>query len=287
MRKRPANPALARPALEPVDVGVHHRLHVGVEAGGRPALVLARERERSPTMPRRAASGKRLSSHVDDRQLVRGIDVRVQQAHGDARARPLARRPSAAAARAPRASVEQRLAHRCRRWSTRSSTSKRNGRGTSGGGKRDAQVEEVVALLHRDVEHVAKSARDDHGRGRAATLDHRIGHERGAVHDHRHVGRRDAGLPGHREDAVEHRFLGRLGRGERLVRDDLVGRASSKRAKSVKVPPMSIADAISHLRRFLFVCGCGLRDARPRAVEDVAQALDGAVHVVGGDARGR
>jgi hypothetical protein len=112
--------------------------------------------------------------------------------------------------------------------------------------KADAQVEQVVALLHRDVEHVPKSARDEHGGGRAAPLDDGVGHERGSVHDHRHVGWGNTCLLRHGAHTVEDRLLRRLRRGQRLVRDDFAPRVveeSEVGKRTADVDP----DAITHL----------------------------------------
>src|SRR5258708_26955526 len=47
---------------------------------------------------------------------------------------------------------------------------------------RSPQIEEIVAALESDIEHVAKSRGDDHRRRGALALDDRVGDERSEEH---------------------------------------------------------------------------------------------------------
>src|SRR5438067_8063882 len=80
------------------------------------------------------------------------------------------------------------------------------------------QIVVLVALLEAHLEHVAKAGRGDEGGARALALDQRIGREGRAVEQHLDLARRNARFSEQRGDAVEHRALGRLVRGEELPR---------------------------------------------------------------------
>ena len=112
--------------------------------------------------------------------------------------------------------------------------------------KAQAEVKQVVAALHRDVQNITKSARHDHCGGRALALDDRIGDERGAMHDHRHIGRPNAGTTGEDVDARDD-GLGRIGGcRERLVGDDLARVIVEEREIGERSADVD-ADAMEHL----------------------------------------
>ncbi len=106
--------------------------------------------------------------------------------------------------------------------SMRSATSRRWRRGTSGSGKLQEQVVDVVALLGAHLEDVAEAARGDQAETRAAALDQGVGDQRGAVHDVADVGEREpaacssSARPSERAD----RWVVR--RGQALVQADVV-----------------------------------------------------------------
>ena len=155
---------------------MHDGLHISVEACCRPALVFANVREDG----RRRGDGQRrkmLREPFDRRVLVPRVDVRMQEAHRDrldallvygatqSRQRRVElehRLLAAIVAHAPADLEAQRARHHGRR-------------------ELQAQVEQVVAPLHRDLEHVAEAAVDQHRGPRALALDDGVGDERRAM----------------------------------------------------------------------------------------------------------
>ena len=80
----------------------------------------------------------------------------------------------------------------------------------------DQKIILVVAMLVGHLQRIAEARGGDEADLGAAPLDHRVGGERGAVHDHGDLGSRDAGLRQQARDALDHRALGLVGRGEQL-----------------------------------------------------------------------
>ena len=80
-----------------------------------------------------------------------------------------------------------------------------------------AQVEQVVAALEAHIEDVAEAGGCQHAGYRAAALDHRIGDERGAVHDIADVADRHAVASQQLPGALDHGLRRIVRRGETLV----------------------------------------------------------------------
>ena len=84
-------------------------------------------------------------------------------------------------------------------------------------GKAQEQIVDIVPLLGPHLEDVAKSGRGDEPDARAAALDDRIGHQRGAMHDSGHETRSDP-RPGEREPCAHHRGIRGIARCRQLLR---------------------------------------------------------------------
>ena len=179
----------AQLALEPAEIGRHQRLHIGVAAGRDAARIFAELRHHV-----RGDRDRHVRQHLrDDRgraALMRGIAIGVEEADRDRLRARLAQRARRAA---HRLLVERRddgavAVDALRHFEPAASRHQRVGEG-------EEQVVDVVALLGAGFEHVAEPGRGDQPELRALALDQRIGDERGAVHDFRHVSQRSPHAP--------------------------------------------------------------------------------------------
>ena len=143
-----------------------------------------------------------------DALLVRGIDVGVQQAHGDdvGAARLRARRP-AVDARLASSGVEHRGPSASSRSATPNVSAGR--RSAAAAARRCCRARAASAGRSQDV---LEAARRDQRDARALALEHRVGRDRRSVHD---VGRRRRGSAVC--DAGENRARRIVGRGAQLV----------------------------------------------------------------------
>ena len=85
----------------------------------------------------------------------------------------------------------------------------------------DVQVVLVVAALVAEGEHVAEALGGQQGGPGALALDHRIGGERRAMHQQRHIRRGEPGLLQHQRHAFQQPLLRRGGGGQDLGRPAL------------------------------------------------------------------
>ena len=85
-------------------------------------------------------------------------------------------------------------------------------------GEDQAEIEEVVAPLHRDIEDVAEPLAHQHAGLGALALDHRVGDQSSAVDDAFQLGDVDSVAGQHHLQALQHRF-GRIARRRQLLVD--------------------------------------------------------------------
>ena len=213
--ERAAEARLAQAKLQIAQVARHDRLHVGVGAGGGEALVLAHlrrhlGRERDPEVR------QRVLQDVADPSLVRRVDVGVQEADRGA-LDTLGGEPGGRG-------CDRRLVER----------QDRIARGVEplGDGETPLPGHQRHRLLHVDVvlletalrahlDGIAETLGGDQRGARALALDHRVGGERGAVDDQRHLVRGDAARLHRLREALAHAFFGRVGCRQHLRREPL------------------------------------------------------------------
>jgi len=186
--------------LEPFEVAVEHGLGVGIDGGRGPALELAHVREDV----RRGGDEKGGSGFAQNMRcphLVRWIGVGVQETDGDGFDAKLA---EASGCRLNRGLIERALDAAVKPNALRylEPQPARHQRGRIF----DAQIEQIVAPLEAHIENVAEAGRRQHAGDGTAALDHRVGDERGAVHDVANVGDGDGFALQQGVDAVEYRF---------------------------------------------------------------------------------
>ena len=234
----PAIPALAQRRLQSVQVRAHRRHDVPVHDGRRRALVLT-ERRRDFVGERHRDVRRFLGRQLSQAPLVRGIEIRVEQADRERRDPARDQR----ADRAPRIVFVERIAHRAvgehalRHLPDQPARDERRR-------LLDLEVVHLIALLAPDDQHVAEAARREETDAFGLALDDDVRAERGAVHRVDEVAPRHAGA---RDQLVEPGQTGlrRIGirreplRGVELTRGRLQDEVG-ERAAHVE------ADAIAH-----------------------------------------
>ena len=208
--QRAAEPLAPQQRLEAGEIAPDHRLHIGVGAGGREALVFAhlgrhlgRQRDGDAGQPcREDVAGALLVRRVGEAVQIAdrdALDAGGGEPVGEALDRGLVERDHGAAARVDplRHDKAQPARHQGRR-------------------QVDIDVVLLEAVLVADLDRVAEAfGRDQRGPG-ALALDDRVGRERRAVDDDRQVARREPRLPQHRADRGDDGALRRLRRGQHL-----------------------------------------------------------------------
>ena len=233
--RRRRHPARGQRLLEALEVAPHLRLHVGVEHRQRRALVLARlgpdvgrDTDRQPGAP--------LLGHGFALPLVRGVAVGVQQGDDqplDAPARPAAGRPRA---RLASSSGVSRLPSARRRSRTSATRARGHQRQRAGA----VQIERVRQPEALELEDVAESLGDEQAQPGAGALDQRVHGDRGAVHDGRRSRARSTWCSAARRSRPSRTASANSCGVEGTFRPMSSPVRVSKRAKSVKVPPMSM-----------------------------------------------
>ena len=131
---------------------------------------------------------------------------------------------------------------------------------------RGEEIVDVVELLDADLQHIAEALRGQQRRTRAAPLDQRVGHERGAVDDLGDLTWLDAGQLQQLAPALEHRACRTLGVGEYLMYSrhsplrDVEERQIGKRAPNIDADGVPWRGHVSSL----------LSPGRPRGLDDGA-----------------
>jgi hypothetical protein len=205
-------PDFRKARLEPVQIAPHQRLHIGVGAGRAGALELA-DLGRDLAGQGQRHIRIRASHDLGGAPFMRGIAVGVHERDRD--------RLDAVALdhlahdRGDRLLVEphQDLALEIHALPDLAPAMARH----QGRRRFEKQVVEVVTGLAPDLDHVAKARGGDQADGRAGALDHRIGDQRGAVHDAVHFGSRNIRLPQYARDAGDDRFARVVRRREQLA----------------------------------------------------------------------
>jgi hypothetical protein len=185
-----------QPHLEPVEIAPHQRLHIGVGAGRAGALELA-DLGRDLARQGQRQVRVRAAHNPGGTPFMRGIPVGVHERDRD-RLDAVAL-DHLARNRGNRLLVEghEKLALEIHPLADLAPPVARH----QGRGRFEEQVVEVVAGLAADLDHVAKSLGGDQADGRAGALDHRVGHQRGAVHDAVQLGSRNIRLAQDARDA--------------------------------------------------------------------------------------
>jgi hypothetical protein len=201
--------------LHAAEIAVHQRLHIGIRHRGAGAFVLAHfrahlARQRHPQV------GQRRLQDLARAPLVRRVDVGMQIRDRDAL--------DALGAQERHERAHRRLVQRQSHLAVHVDAL-RHGQAQGARHQRlrllDGQVVLVVAALVGDIEHVAEPLGRDQRRARAAPLDHRVGGERGAVHEHVDVGEAQPRVAEDDAHASEHALLRPDRRGEHLAREAL------------------------------------------------------------------
>ena len=204
---------------QPADVAVHQRLHEGVGAGCRAALILADlGRHLAAQADGNAREG--LPQYPPGRLLMRGVGVAVQEHHGysGAALRHQARTLG------PHRRLVQRLQHAAvigQPLGDLQPAAARHQRFR----EFQEQVVDVVALLDAELQHVAEAARRQQPQLRAMPLDQRVRHQRGAVQQFPHLGHADARRRAHRADAFQRAIRRVLRRCQAFVQANGAGRS--------------------------------------------------------------
>ena len=205
-------PELAQPRFQALQIGGHHRLHIGVGAHRAEALELAdlrrHLRRNGHRNPRRATQ-----QDVAHLAFVFAVLIAVDQPHGDA----------LVALADDLAGQSLDLVDRHRHQNLALGVDPLGDDETVGArhqglGKDDVQVVLLEPVLGPHLDDVAEPLGGDQRRPGAAPLDHRIGRQRRAVDDLGNVAHADPGQFDHLRNTVQHRLLRRLRR-----RQDLVG----------------------------------------------------------------
>ena len=211
MNSGQATPELAQRLVEPAEIAVHHRLHIGVGGGGRPALVLADlGRDLARQRERHAGHAFRPGCRACAARACR------RDRRACSRSRPPRCRAASSFGASARTAASSSGIRMLPRPSIRSGMPKRSSRAHQ---RRRLHHEDVVlleAVLEGDLDRIAEALGDDQRGLRALALDDRVGGERRAVDDQAEVGGlgarqlQDLGHAGH------HAFLGRARRGQHL-----------------------------------------------------------------------
>jgi hypothetical protein len=192
--QRAGEAVVAQRHIQPAQIGCHQRLHVGVGAGGDEARVFAdlghhlgRGRHRDAGQFRGHDGGglafvARLPVGIQEADRHRPRAGAAQRAGGAAH-RFVVQRGDHAAVAVDALGHFQPAPARHQRF-----------------GKRQEQIVDVVALLGAGFQHVGEAGGGDQAQHGALALDHRVGDERGAVDDLRHLGQRRAVVG---DDAVQ------------------------------------------------------------------------------------
>ena len=208
-QEQPARDARrAQLGLQPRQVALGERPHIGVGGGGAGARVLADLRRDV----RGERDGERRESPchgVAEQALVHRVGVGVQEdrRRGSPRLRPPAPPPRrSAASRSREISTRAVGSQSLRRLASPGAGDQRPRHG-------EEDVVELVFPLAPDLQHVAEAGRGQQRGACAAPLDQRIGEERRGVDHARHLRRRAAGTAQHLQRARQRPARGVVGRG--------------------------------------------------------------------------
>ena len=211
----PANFSAAQRRLHALEIGIHQRLDIGVGDRRRGALVFAHlgtdlARQRDPE------AGQLLLQDVARAPLVRRIGVGMHEGDGDA-FRALALELARGVAHRLLVERQADMAMHVHALGHREAQRARHQRL----GLLDGEVVLVVAAFVGDIEDVAEALGGEQRRARAAPLDHGVGGERRAVHEHGDIAEAAPGIGQDQPHTVENRLLGPLRRGQQLARQPL------------------------------------------------------------------
>ena len=205
-----AQPGAGQLRLQAAQVTAHQRLHVGVGAGRRNALVLAH-------FGRYFAGqgdfqvGQGGQQDVARPFLVGGVHVAVQKADGDA-AHGFRAQAGDQGFNVGLGQGNKHLAARVEALAHRQAQASRHQRR----GQVDVEVVLLVAVLVAHLDDVAEALGGNQRRRRALLFDQQIGGQRGAVDDRGDGLRLYAGALKHLAHAPQHAAFGRFGGGQRF-----------------------------------------------------------------------